>query len=71
MTDAGYQPMGGLFFPSRRRIRLRHLGLTFPRHEQETSMPTHHPPSALQYGSVCSGIKAVSLAWQPLGLHAT
>jgi len=33
-------------------------------------MPTHHPPSAWQYGSVCSGIEAVSLAWQPLGLHA-
>jgi len=33
-------------------------------------MPTHHSPSAWQYGSVCSGIEAVSLAWQPLGLHA-
>ncbi len=27
----------------------------------------HTPP--LQYGSVCSGIEAVSLAWQPLGLE--
>lgn len=27
------------------------------------------PPTALQYGSVCSGIEAVSLAWQPLGLR--
>jgi len=26
--------------------------------------------TALQYGSVCSGIEAVSLAWQPLGLQA-
>jgi DNA (cytosine-5)-methyltransferase 1 len=25
-------------------------------------------PNTLQYGSVCSGIEAVSLAWQPLGL---
>ena len=24
----------------------------------------------LLYGSVCSGIEAVSLAWQPLGLEA-
>ncbi|HBO79857.1 MAG TPA: DNA cytosine methyltransferase, partial [Cupriavidus sp.] len=32
----------------------------------------HHPssyPPALQYGSVCSGIEAVSLAWEPLGLQ--
>ncbi|WP_313024538.1 DNA cytosine methyltransferase [Pseudomonas lopnurensis] len=29
----------------------------------------HTPPPALQYGSVCSGIEAVSLAWQPLGLE--
>ncbi|RMX06814.1 DNA cytosine methyltransferase [Corticibacter populi] len=28
-----------------------------------------HPPTALRYGSVCSGIEAVSLAWQPLGLE--
>ncbi|MBP0714233.1 DNA cytosine methyltransferase [Burkholderia sola] len=28
----------------------------------------HNAP--LQYGSVCSGIEAVSLAWQPLGLQA-
>ncbi|MBJ7223606.1 MULTISPECIES: DNA cytosine methyltransferase [unclassified Brenneria] len=27
-------------------------------------------PHALQYGSVCSGIEAVSLAWEPLGLQA-
>lgn len=27
-----------------------------------------HPATPLQYGSVCSGIEAVSLAWQPLGL---
>lgn len=27
------------------------------------------PPPALRYGSVCSGIEAVSLAWQPLGLE--
>ncbi len=27
----------------------------------------NHPN--LQYGSVCSGIEAVSLAWQPLGWH--
>jgi len=26
--------------------------------------------TTLQYGSVCSGIEAVSLAWQPLGLQA-
>lgn len=26
------------------------------------------PPLQLRYGSVCSGIEAVSLAWQPLGL---
>lgn len=32
-------------------------------------MHPRHPP-ALQYGSVCSGIEAVSLAWQPLGLQA-
>jgi site-specific DNA-cytosine methylase len=25
---------------------------------------------SLQYGSVCSGIEAVSLAWRPLGLEA-
>ncbi|HGW5375665.1 TPA: DNA cytosine methyltransferase [Pseudomonas aeruginosa] len=31
-----------------------------------------HPPktATLQYGSVCSGIEAVSLAWAPLGLEA-
>lgn len=29
--------------------------------------PTH---TTLQYGSVCSGIEAVSLAWQPQGLQA-
>ncbi|MFJ4346321.1 DNA cytosine methyltransferase [Pseudomonas sp. NPDC089401] len=28
------------------------------------------PPSAWRYGSVCSGIEAVSVAWQPLGLSA-
>ncbi|MCC8445520.1 DNA cytosine methyltransferase [Xanthomonas translucens] len=28
------------------------------------------PCAPLLYGSVCSGIKAVSLAWQPLGLEA-
>ena len=27
-------------------------------------------PAPLLYGSVCSGIEAVSLAWQPLGLEA-
>ena len=27
----------------------------------------NHPN--LQYGSVCSGIEAVSLAWKPLGWH--
>jgi len=32
----------------------------------------HGAPQAtpLLYGSVCSGIEAVSLAWQPLGLEA-
>ncbi|HDR9033012.1 TPA: DNA cytosine methyltransferase [Burkholderia vietnamiensis] len=30
--------------------------------------PSSYPP-ALQYGSVCSGIEAVSLAWEPLGLQ--
>lgn len=32
----------------------------------------HHPSrqAPLLYGSVCSGIEAVSLAWQPLGLQA-
>lgn len=29
----------------------------------------HTPPPALQYGRVCSGIEAASLAWQPLGLE--
>jgi len=33
-------------------------------------MPPEPLPSALQYGSVCSGIEAVSLAWNPLGLRA-
>ncbi len=28
------------------------------------------PDPCLRYGSVCSGIEAVSLAWQPLGLQA-
>ena len=28
------------------------------------------PCAPLLYGSVCSGIEAVSLAWQPLGLEA-
>ena len=28
------------------------------------------PEPHLRYGSVCSGIEAVSLAWQPLGLQA-
>ena len=34
--------------------------------------PTHGRPrnAPLLYGSVCSGIEAVSLAWQPLGLEA-
>ncbi|VFR23703.1 Cytosine-specific DNA methyltransferase [plant metagenome] len=27
-------------------------------------------PAALRYGSVCSGIEAASLAWEPLGLQA-
>jgi DNA (cytosine-5)-methyltransferase 1 len=31
------------------------------------SLPLHSP---LQYSSVCSGIEAVSLAWQPLGWQA-
>ncbi|CAB3648321.1 DNA cytosine methyltransferase [Achromobacter pestifer] len=31
--------------------------------------PQHPPSPALQYGSVCSGIEAVSLAWEPLGLQ--
>lgn len=29
----------------------------------------HNAPPALLYGSVCSGIEAVSLAWQPAGLR--
>ncbi|MCI4116864.1 DNA cytosine methyltransferase [Dickeya dianthicola] len=33
-------------------------------------MDTHHTSHTLQYGSVCSGIEAVSLAWEPLGLQA-
>ncbi|RQR79250.1 DNA cytosine methyltransferase [Burkholderia sp. Bp9012] len=34
-------------------------------------MPRHSPPpDTLHYGSVCSGIEAVSLAWRPLGLQA-
>lgn len=28
------------------------------------------PPAAWRYGSVCSGIEAVSVAWQPLGFEA-
>lgn len=33
-------------------------------------MPPFPPPlPALQYGSVCSGIEAISLAWEPLGLQ--
>ncbi|MFK1566695.1 DNA cytosine methyltransferase [Pseudomonas aeruginosa] len=28
------------------------------------------PTTTLQYGSVCSGIEAVSLAWRPLGMEA-
>ncbi|WP_273828101.1 DNA cytosine methyltransferase [Pseudomonas sp. SBT1-2] len=28
-----------------------------------------HEPPPLRYGSVCSGIEAVSLAWQPLGMQ--
>ncbi len=31
-------------------------------------MSPRHPP-ALRYGSICSGIEAVSLAWRPLGLE--
>ena len=27
-----------------------------------------HPVISLRYGSVCSGIDAVTVAWQPLGL---
>ena len=27
-------------------------------------------PAALRFGSVCSGIEAASLAWEPLGLQA-
>ncbi|MEI7419207.1 DNA cytosine methyltransferase, partial [Pectobacterium parmentieri] len=27
-------------------------------------------PHVLQFGSVCSGIEAVSLAWEPLGMKA-
>ncbi|TBU88456.1 DNA cytosine methyltransferase [Phytopseudomonas dryadis] len=33
-------------------------------------MDNQPTPHGLQYGSVCSGIEAVSLAWQPLGLKA-
>ena len=28
----------------------------------------NHPFTGLQYASVCSGIEAVSVAWQPLGI---
>lgn len=28
----------------------------------------NHPFTDLQYASVCSGIEAVSVAWQPLGI---
>ncbi len=31
--------------------------------------PTHPDTEAIDYGSVCSGIEAVSLAWEPLGLR--
>ncbi len=31
--------------------------------------PTHPGTEAIDYGSVCSGIEAVSLAWEPLGLR--
>ncbi|RKO74866.1 DNA cytosine methyltransferase [Pectobacterium parmentieri] len=33
-------------------------------------MSTQPLPHALQFGSVCSGIEAVSLAWEPLGMKA-
>lgn len=33
-------------------------------------MSTQPLPYALQFGSVCSGIEAVSLAWEPLGMKA-
>ncbi|MBK1492673.1 DNA cytosine methyltransferase [Pseudomonas aeruginosa] len=34
------------------------------------TQPTANPaPQPLRYGSVCSGIEAVSLAWQPLGMQ--
>ncbi|HCL4203450.1 DNA cytosine methyltransferase [Halopseudomonas pelagia] len=33
-------------------------------------MHSHSTNTALQYGSVCSGIEAVSLAWEPLGMEA-
>ncbi|WP_431819399.1 DNA cytosine methyltransferase [Burkholderia sp. F1] len=34
-----------------------------------TQLALHNTPPALRYGSVCSGIEAVSLAWQPLGMQ--
>ncbi|WP_211460837.1 DNA cytosine methyltransferase [Collimonas silvisoli] len=34
-----------------------------------TQLSPHHVAPPLHYGSVCSGIEAVSLAWQPLGMQ--
>jgi len=34
-----------------------------------TQLSPHNAPPPLRYGSDCSGIEAVSLAWQPLGMQ--
>jgi len=36
--------------------------------QQRRTHPMNHPFTGLQYASVCSGIEAVSVAWQPLGI---
>src|SRR3546814_16654147 len=42
----------------------------WPLRTGETQMNPQPTNTTLQYGSVCSGIEAVSLAWQPHGLQA-
>ncbi len=64
------QPTGGFLLASRRPERSSApFSCLSDTPNRRTPVHPRHPP-ALQYGSVCSGIEAVSLAWQPLGLQA-
>ncbi len=55
-----------LNIPARPKV-VSHTNRRTDMHPESCNTPRNAP---LLYGSVCSGIEAVSLAWQPLGLEA-